>query len=781
MVHAPGVRSSAWVRNGRFRCAVALAAVLILFSLATLIHAAQGNRLDSWEVLGPGGGGSMFHPTVSPHDPNTVMVASDMSGAFLTRDGGSTWLMFNLRGPVQFFAFSAHNSSVLYAKSAALYRSRDAGVTWELAYPPPQAIAKITRTDDHAEETYHSAAGPFPDMVAMALDPQQSSSMYAVFEGDRRTLAYSSDEGATWREWATLSRPVRQILVGAPASTDAGTDNSATLYLIGAQGTGIFQHGKLAWRSRPAGISEFLSMSAGLARGAAEPLVYGLTSSALFVSRDGGSQWQAAALTGSGHELLAVGASSTNPEVAYVSVNAFRYWFRQWFGVLMTKDGGRSWSVSWRANRSTADNLRDAWMDARFGPGWTGNPWAFGIAPNRPEICYATDTGRTLRTVDGGRTWESLYSNAEPDGSWRSRGLDVTTTYGVHFDPFEPQRVLLSTTDIGLFSSNNYGRSWKSATTGISGPWLNTTYWVEFDPQVRGRAWAAMSGIHDLPRPKVWNRTQPKDFTGGVAITADGGRTWSKSNHGMPESAITHILLDPRSSREARILYAAAFGRGVFKSVDGGRNWILLRQGMSGDEPFIWRLALDSAGTLYAVAVRRSDPHRRNPAVEGALYRSDDGGESWRPVPLPAPVTGPTGLAIDPKDPGRLYLAVWGRSHPDDGPAAGGIYLSTNQGTHWKRVLDRDDHIYDITIDPRDSRILYACGFESSVWKSRDRGATWQRLRGFNFKWGHRVVVDPRRADQIWVTTFGGSVWRGPADGDPRSTDDILTPPLRLW
>ena len=47
----------------------------------------------------------MFNPTVSPHDKNTVLVSCDMTGAYITHDGGQSWRMFNLRGRVRFFAF----------------------------------------------------------------------------------------------------------------------------------------------------------------------------------------------------------------------------------------------------------------------------------------------------------------------------------------------------------------------------------------------------------------------------------------------------------------------------------------------------------------------------------------------------------------------------------------------------------------------------------------------------------------------------------------------------
>jgi photosystem II stability/assembly factor-like uncharacterized protein len=145
---------------------------------------------------------------------------------------------------------------------------------------------------------------------------------------------------------------------------------------------------------------------------------------------------------------------------------------------------------------------------------------------------------------------------------------------------------------------------------------------------------------------------------------------------------------------------------------------------------------------------------------------------------LPEGVNAPNGLAIDPESPERLYLAAWARAAGQHGEG-GGIFLSEDAGKSWKNVLDRDQHVYDVTIDPRDSKVLYAAGFESSVWRSTDRGLRWSRVQGFNFKWAHRVIPDPQDDDQIYVTTFGGSVWHGAVDGK-KQTLDIATPALEL-
>ena len=355
--------------------------------------------------------------------------------------------------------------------------------------------------------------------------------------------------------------------------------------------------------------------------------------------------------------------------------------------------------------------------------------------------------GRTMRTRDGGQTWEGVYSKRLDDGSYTSTGLDVTTNYGVHFDPFDSKRMFISYTDIGLFRSENGGRGWVSATETVPRRWTNTTYWMVFDPKVRGRVWAVVSGVHDLPRPKMWRRTSPASFSGGVVISEDGGRTWRVSNNGMPETAATHILLDAASPENARVLYVAGFGRGVFKSTDGGKSWTLQNDGLPPKEPFAWRLAQGPDRALYLVVARRSEDGSFGNDSDGALYRSTDAAAHWSRIALPTGVNGPNGIAIDPRDPARLYLAAWGRMGPESA-TSGGIWISADAGRTWRNTLSRDQFLYDVTIDPRDPHILYACGFSSSAWRSADRGETWKRIRGFNFKWGHRVIPDPLDSGQ---------------------------------
>jgi photosystem II stability/assembly factor-like uncharacterized protein len=381
---------------------------------------------------------------------------------------------------------------------------------------------------------------------------------------------------------------------------------------------------------------------------------------------------------------------------------------------------------------------------------------------------------RTYRTNDGGKSWETVNSVRVSDNSWTTRGLDVTTNYGVHFDPFDPQHLIISYTDIGAFHSYDGGSSWTSATNGVPTNWRNTTYWVVFDPEVRGRLWGAFSGIHDLPRPKMWRHRDPKTFVGGVGISNDGGKTWRPSHAGMPPTSVTHILLDPASPIGARTLYACGFGRGVYKSTDDGKTWTLKNQGLEDAAPFAWRLTRADDGTLYLVVARRSEGNDGD-GGDGAIYRSRDGADHWEKIRLPENVNGPVGLTLDPRDNRRMYLSAWGQGRADV-DVGGGVFLTTDAGTTWKPVFQQSQHVYDVTVDPENSRVIYAAGFDAGAWRSDDGGTTWNRLRGYTFKWGHRVVPDPVNPAMIYINTYGGSVWHGPARPAPDVPEDIQNP-----
>jgi len=438
-------------------------------------------RSDAWKVIGPGGGGAQFNPTISPLDPKRVFVNTDMTGAFASDDGGNSWRMFNLRGVVRFFVCDPVSPNLVYAKTIGLWRSTNGGRTWNLVHPAPSNVKKVVALGDHAAERIVTKDGSSEDIDALAVDPADSRTLYAAMNyRERWVLSISTDWGGTWKEAGTLPAGTRKVYVDPKSPPE-----DRTLYAIGTNSVSMRKAGGWSHYQGPEGVKAFNGVSAGFQTDGGKLVIYcvagrfwrggsnGVTG--IYKSGDGGETWQkidegllAMALNGTQPpEWRAVATCLSQPNIVYVSYKNLSVGpspDENYLGVAKTVDGGKTWKLIWKdSNNQAGANIRDAWINARFGPEWGENPFDLEVAATNPDICFGTDFGRTIRTVDGGKTWEGVYSRKMAHGAWSTAGIDVTTCYWVHFDPFESSRMFISYTDIGLFLSEDGGRSWESA------------------------------------------------------------------------------------------------------------------------------------------------------------------------------------------------------------------------------------------------------------------------------------------------------------------------------
>ena len=791
--------------QSRIVCAVSIS-LLSVFAVscgsgAQKTGKSDGQRME-WNHIGIGGGGAQFNPAISPHDSQFAFVTCDMGGSFVTYNGGELWRMFNLGSMVRFFVFDPIDPNVVYANSFGLFKSEDKGLTWNLLYPDPlDVICKVSK-GDHAGEVLFTKDSTRRSVQALAIDPAQSKNMYAAITIDQSIALYTStDGGMEWKKEKDFGHAISNIFID-PSSPA----NNRTLYITWRNG--VYQRVNGEWQSfgTPDKNVKFNIFSAGYDDNKKKFFIYTIsgkgyfnsvddTDLGIFISEDGGKTWTnrkdgllqyCVPASVENVEFRSIATSSFNPATVYVSYNNFKtHPDTTCIGMAKSEDYGKTWTFPWkdkifRNGHITSPNFTGDWMDEWAGPGWGENPFNIAVAPANADICYGTDFGRTLRTANGGKTWDAVYTKQLSDGSWTTRGIEVTTGYDITFDPFDENHIFISLTDIGLQESRNGGKGWHAVATedkGIPRPWKNTTYWVAFDPEVKGRVWAVMSKDHDLPRPKMFRRGGVEKYSGGVVRTDNGGDSWENVSAPIGESAMTHILLDPTSDKDSRTLYACAFGKGVYKSTDGGLTWIQKNKGIEGAEPFAWRIERrESDGTLFLVVSRRSEDGTIGNDWDGTLYKSTDGAETWTKMTLPEGCNGPTDIVTSKKYPNRLVLSAWGRATRGrfTSDTGGGIFISDDEGKTWTQVMEKDQHIYALSFDPRNSR-YYACGFNASAYYSDDGAKTWTRIRGYNFKWGHRVTPDPRDPEMIFVTTFGGGVWHGPAKGDPEATEDVLT------
>ncbi len=757
----------------------------------------------AWEIIGPGGGGAQYIPTINPADPNHVFIRCDMTGAYVTEDGGETWRMFNLRTVVRDFEFDPSRPDTVYACNSGLYRSDDRGRHWSLVYPDPDDVIEETMRGDHADHRFKTKSGmPDSSIVKIRVDPADTNRVYLGLSRGARgdglsRLLRSRDRGKTWEQ---LAQPQGDEVLGIFPGSWAGRPDEVTV-LTNESCIRVSADGKASALALPV---ERVAVADGGA-GPTGSYIYlleetrrppGGTPGALYRSSDLGKTWTSAmgnllhgaAQAGKIPVLDTFAVSERHAQVLYLSCSS--RWvedsgsLQRHSGILKTTDGGRRWQwvLEVSAGGIVSGNFRGGWLLRNMG--WFRNPSHLGVSPTNPDVVYGTDSGRTFKTESGGRSWDQLISKDFEDRSFTTRGLDVTTTYGVHFDPFDREHLFITYTDIGLFHSFNGGKSWHQAISGIPRQWRNTCYWLEFDPAVRGRIYSAWSNVHDLPRPKMHRSGNLVNGNqeGGVAVSTDNGRWWELLQKGVlqkdgthrnglrPGAVCTHIVLDPASPVDSRTLYVCDYGYGVWKSTDGGTTWATRNRGIDPSNMNCWRITRLPSGRLILLIARAGV--EGNSQIPGKMYTSDDGAESWQRVALPEEITAPNDLVYDPPNSERMYLSCWPLSRGDR-EVGGGLYRTENGGESWKQVFKENKHVYAAAVDPGAPDTVFLATFNSALYRSGNRGNSWQRLGGFNFKWAHRPVPDIHNPGMLYVTTFGGSVFHGPATGLPGAFEDI--------
>ncbi|HEX6900813.1 MAG TPA: hypothetical protein VF789_13895 [Thermoanaerobaculia bacterium] len=631
-------------------------------ALALLAAASPLSARPGWIPRGPSGG-----VVTSLANAPGALYAATLSGVYKTLNGGASWAWLpGAPGGGGQVAVDPQRPATVYATGLLpggplLAKSTNGGATWK---PSDRGLPRLSGA---------SAA------TALVIDPSRTSRLY--FGTGGRGIWRSLDGGATWRP-ASLGLPagdrsfITALAVGPDGTAFAGT--------IAA---GVFRstNGGATWSPLRNGLP--LRDVRALAVAPSDPdVVYTSLFAGVFRSDDGGDSWQPAGVPGTSvANVLAI--HPRDPLTVYAGTPGE--------GVFKTTDGG----------------------------GWEpilGNTIILSLAltPSVPETVYAGTssigffTGGVLRSVDGGAHW-----------AVRNRGLSGLDTLTVAVDPGNPNFLLAGTAGQGLFRSGNRGQGWARAPLGfpttdpigvrVEEIFATETAGIYYAQLAGGSLWKTEdTGIlwRAIPLPEGTLRLARLDpatpgslyalMTTGLYWSGDDGASWLRTT--QPPLTVFHDLAVAPFPSDSPTLYAAGAdgtGPAVFRSLDGGFTWTLVLR-VPGSEAVALAVDPEDSEVVYASVL---------PGVPGtpgaATYRSGDAGATWRRVTdqafsriIPSPVAGRV-YAITSG--GGLVRSVDGGPWRPWGPEAPGV------------------RVHDLAIDPRDPDRIYAAT-TTGVWLAEE-------------------------------------------------------------
>lgn len=376
---------------------------------------------------------------------------------------------------------------------------------------------------------------------------------------------------------------------------------------------------------------------------------------------------------------------------------------------------------------------------------------AMAIDPATTSTLYAgTFGGGIFKSTDSGETWQSLNS------------VLSNRIYALAIDPHAPATIYAATDGSGIFKSTDGGNSWQLsladyyAWTIAIDPVTPSTLYAGTPAGVykttdAGGSWrlAGLTGT-DVRTITVSPQAPGTIYAGsygkGLFKSTNGGADWSKVA-GLASTRVQSVAIDPAAENT---VYAGTYGEGVFKSTDGGNSWSQRDTAIRTSS--VYALAIDpgTPATIYAGA------------VHGGVWKSVNQGDEWSAVNAGLTAAGINALALDPGDPATVYA----------GTRYGGLFKTTDNGNSWISAGQGlgDNNILAVTIDPTDAATLYAGTSGAGAFKSTDEGASWypinQGLTSFTVTGVNCLVVDPSAPNILYAGTHGGSVYKSTNGGD---------------
>jgi photosystem II stability/assembly factor-like uncharacterized protein len=666
-----------------------------------------------------------------PERQRRVLVSSILGLALLAaaplRAGVNRWTSIGPNGGgVTALAFSANGRTVLAGtKTLGIFRSADNGRTWtpassglsgeevvDLAASPaaPGWVYAVTssgvfRSDDAGLHWTAADAG-LPSMngrvsaVLVATEPTQPAAVWAALPKEQ-ALYRSTNRGDRWRYAGQGLKGVVHDVAAHPIT--AGVVFAAT-------DRGLFRSADSGGHWSPSGLRDLevsrvvfdrvqpRHLYAVILEEGVQRTVIGR----VFTSDDGGASWKESSRESSLYGSFELAADPAHAGTAWLSST------QGFFPVLKTRDGGQHWRGVLRRGSSTALAVNPL----RPGTVLAGQPQPF--MAGEPAV---------FRTDDGGTSWSASDT-----------GITAQIVDKVLPDPSKPG---------ALYAQVGCCALWKR--TGAGQPF--TPFFPRIlDPDGDRLRFGDL--IVDPKTPSTLYLVTYQSFSSFLYKSVDAGATWQQiSNLSVDSlSSLNSITIDP--AHPSMLYGVATSGDGIYRSDDGGFSWHALSSVVEVETAWL---------TVTGTAIYTNDLDQSF-QFHSWLRRSTDGGATWTTLlELTPDYPFVTALAEDPRDPQRLWVAWLEAGFL---PTTGGIYRSTDGGTHWSLSrMAGNRPVFALALDPRNSNRVWAAS-AGAVFLSEDGGATWVSFsEGLPALDVRDLRLDPLDPDTLYAGTAGGSVY----------------------
>ncbi len=537
--------------------------------------------------------------------------------------------------------------------------------------------------------------------------------------------------------------------------------------------------------------------------------------SGVFVSKDGGKTWEESKIDGSQYSAIALGSQNTS--TLYVAGRHFPNGEdcedeeseddctpEKNSAIFISNDFGTSWIKSSSIPKGIfkeieleeGQELEEEDID---------KVRVLYVSPSDDDHIFVGTSNLLLKSNDRGSSWESLSDTFHrsdikglaihpnnPNIIYARIGL-YTFSDCSNVDNDDPDyEENVSKYCPGIYKSTDGGESWKLLEEVTGDPSEGGVYINEYNDSeiysVFGRETFVSkdAGISSdvfldtkehpiIPDVGVeiitFGESESEVFMAGlqgIYRTYDNGKTWIETNTGFVGSEVVDLVTALDGT-----MYATTYNLGIFKSTDGGKNWVFASFGIKNWYGMQLATHPEDADTVFTT-------------TNGGVYKSTNAGESWKLIGgsdlCDDEDAGGNchyhGIVVEKEAPFKVLVGSGGDQYSKEGA---GLTGSEDNGESWRNSDDgfvRDVHVSKLIIDPNNNTVFYATtqgeteytdkvGDGAGVFKSTDRGNNWTQINnGLNSLETNVLAIDPNDSEVLYLGTDDDGIYKSINGGE---------------